>query len=391
MNISKLTNKKQLHAAVKDLLKLRENIIMEDDSIVMFTLGAEGIIVGKEDTDKIYLWYGWDYTSCPNDDEPITYIVVSEPGRAFLQYSKHKVVTMSTNYRMSFILDEMATSFAQQRLDYLRRLVKNKELDYPIVGCKVNIESSGNLRKAYITSLRINSKSVSVRLDDKDSFLLYDEKGYKFDAETISILLRVNEIIEQQKGMIFSLILDNANTLKAQRMRNADTYNIFLRGKSHGHHNVIVLVSEKAFFITFDDDALLLAKYFNLPLYHCRMISSRDHTVAYIDNYQFQNLVEDGELESRVMSQDIKRELYDFGFTPSILNFKGRDDLPLKNISICKSTDGYYYVQATTGDNVLTPVVIPGNVGTYYSSLGNGKEKEMLLTSVAHHAYDNRV
>lgn len=74
MNISKLTNKKQLHAAVKDLLKLRENIIMEDDSIVMFTLGAEGIIVGKDDTDNIYLWYGWDYTSCPNDDEPITYI-----------------------------------------------------------------------------------------------------------------------------------------------------------------------------------------------------------------------------------------------------------------------------------------------------------------------------
>ena len=142
MNISKLTNKKQLHAAVKDLLKLRENIIMEDDSIVMFTLGAEGIIVGKDDTDKIYLWYGWDYTSCPNDDEPITYIVVSEPGRAFLQYSKHKVVTMSTNYRMSFILDEMATSFAQQRLDYLRRLVKNKELDYPIVGCKVNLNSA---------------------------------------------------------------------------------------------------------------------------------------------------------------------------------------------------------------------------------------------------------
>lgn len=388
--MSKATDIHELHAAVKDLLQIKSNIMLGDDSIILFTCGSYGIVI-DDDADKIYRLYGWDFANCPNNDDTLPYMLITPQGLQFLRYSKLKVIKYDTSYVVDSDFEDLKLSLAQQRLDYLRRLVKTKELDYPLICQHVSIMSDGYLRKAELTSIRINASSVSVRLDDNENYVLVTGHEWSFKPEATILLLAINDIIVRQRGMIYSLILDNANTIKEQRIRNLNTYNLFTKSKLHGRRSEIVLVREKGFFVTFDDDALTVSEHYHLPLYVCHILSSRDHTSLVIDNHFYSGLIEEQEVDFRVVSPENKRELYDYGFTPSVLNFKGREDIVFKDICVRKSPDGFYYVQATMGDSLLASIVIPNEVGFYFSFLPDGKEKSMMLESIAHHAYDNRI
>lgn len=358
------------------------------NEVFLCNLGNSCMAVG-ESAYRLFILFGWNLTEFQpvGSDEVVAYIVVTEDGINFLRMRGMKTTVWNTSYEYDN-KGEYDIAAVQQFIDRVRDVLKQGEkVVYPIIRKNVTIEKSGYSQKSNITSLIISDNSASVTLDDYfDSFPLVTDKNWNFDNISIALLKALGSVIVTQGDYIIKFAENRNKVIMQQRADNTSTYNVFTESKKHNGKEII-LVKEKGFFVSFDDDAIVIAVKTGSLLYNCRMNGrSWPHTAVIVDSSQFMQLTE-MDLDIHV-ANDTPREMYTFGFTGSFLNGKS-NAVENSKAAVYKRNNGEFVIEASLHDKELPKKLVDTYIGSYYQSLSDDSiEKKVWLNAIMHDSYD---
>lgn len=345
-----------------------------------------------ESADRLYMKYGWDLSEFhTTEGKSIVYIVVTFDGYRFLKGQSMKLKVWNSDYTYSS-LDDGIISFVQQFFDLLRSLLPDGfKLEYPLFRQTVTLELVDYLRTARMTSLIVTSTTAGVKLDSSDYFQIVENADWDFKKETLAIEAALAPAIRQQREDILSFAKSYQEALSHQRITNTHIYNIYNKSKNAYKGN-IVLVKEFGNFVTFDDDAIVLANNLPVTIYTCRFEGRTSHIAALVNSEEFYKLTE-RDINIHVVNDNSKK-VYQFGFTESFLNGKipvgidlTKDEGDFTDATVFKRSKGDYAVRASLGGRKLAEVEIPMNIGVYYQSLASSLEKRAWLYAVIHSVY----
>lgn len=365
----------------------RINAKPKPDEVFLCNMGNYFMAVG-ESADRLYIDFGWELTEFipEGSDRSVAYIVVSKDGLYFLRQTGMK----TTVWDSPFEYDNNGYGIAQvqQFIDRVRLVLKKgEEVTYPLIRKEVTIEKSGYSQKSDITALIFSNTSASVTLDDHpDSFPLVTDKNWNFDNASIAIIKALGPVISLQGNYISKYAENKNNEIMRQRIANAMTYSAFTGNKKRNGKEIILL-KEKGFFVSFDDDAIVISLNTGWPLYDCRINGKTwPHTAVVIDSTQFMELT-DMDMNIHVASDSL-REMYSFGFTGSYLN--GRtSSVEASKAAVYKRNNGDFVIEASVLGQDLPKKSVPTYIGSYYQNLSDESlEKKVWLNAIMHTCYD---
>lgn len=377
---------KILQSLVRELYKCH-SLHEAGTALVLFDVGTSFVAIGN-DADKLYLTLGWEITDFSNGDTIYSYIVISPYGAKILQDQRLNIETheVEQNYQIS----GQSTATVQQALDYLRLLIGQERLNYPIITPPVTIEGVGFIREARITSLIINAHSIEVCIDNTELIEVVKDHEWNFSRTGLSLLGYLSDLIAQQAPYMISLIQATAQNLRNQRTQNTALYKMFLDKKREISPDTIVFIQVEDFYLTFDDDAIdVFACQKGVFLYEYNVFGLRGRTIALLDNSQVETLRSVHPLLVVNSKKDVP--LYKLGLKESFLNLKCNDELTYSDVVIRKQKDGEYVISASYCGHPLPETPILNTIGGYYCNLPSCKERSAILSSLAHRTYDSLI
>ena len=196
-----------------------------EKALVLFDVGTSFVVIGA-DADKLYLTLGWEITDFSNGDTIYSYIVISPYGAKILQDQRLNIETHK--FEQNYQISGQSTATVQQALDYLRLLIGQERLNYPIITIPVTMEGVGYIREVRITSIVITAHSVAVCIDNNEQIELVKNHEWNFSRIGLTLLGYLSDLIAQQAPYIISLIQATAQTLRNQRTQNTALYKICL-------------------------------------------------------------------------------------------------------------------------------------------------------------------
>ena len=377
---------KRLENLVKELYKCH-SLHDAEKALVLFDVGISFVVIGA-DADKLYLTLGWEITDFSDGDTIYSYIVISPYGAKILQDQRFNIEThkVEQNYQIS----GQSTATVQQALDYLRLLIGQERLNYPIITPPITIEGVGFIREARITSLIINAHSIEVCIDNTELIEVVKDHEWNFSRTGLSLIGNLSNLIEQQVSYMASLIQAHAQTLRNQRTLNTALYEQYLNKRREVSPNTIVIIPVKDFYLAFDDDAIdVSCVQKGVLLYECNVFGLRGRTVALLDDRQVKKIRSTHQLI--VVGIQKHSPLYELGLKESFLNIKCNYELTYTDVVIRKQKDGEYVISASYCGHPLPETPILNTIGGYYCNLPSCKERSAILSSLAHRTYDSLI
>lgn len=377
---------KRLENLVKKLYKCH-SLHDAEKALVLFDVGTSFVVIGA-DADKLYLTLGWEITDFSNGDTIYSYIVISPYGAKILQDQRLNIETHK--FEQNYQISGQSTATVQQALDYLRLLIGQERLNYPIITIPVTMEGVGYIREVRITSIVITAHSVAVCIDNNEQIELVKNHEWNFSRIGLTLLGYLSDLIAQQAPYIISLIQATAQTLRNQRTQNTALYKMFLDKKREISPDTIVFIQVEDSYLTFDDDAIdAFACQKGVFLYECNVFGLRGRTVALLDNSQVETLRSVHPLLVVNSKKDVP--LYKLGLKESFLNIKCNYEITYTDVVIRKQKDGEYVISASYCGHPLPETPILNTIGGYYCNLPSCKERSAILSSHAHCTYDSLI
>ena len=377
---------KRLENLVKKLYKCH-SLHDAEKALVLFDVGTSFVVIGA-DADKLYLTLGWEITDFSDGDTIYSYIVISPYGAKILQDQRLNIETHK--FEQNYQISGQSTATVQQALDYLRLLIGQERLNYPIITIPVTMEGVGYIREVRITSIVITAHSVAVCIDNNEQIELVKNHEWNFSRIGLTLLGYLSDLIAQQAPYIISLIQATAQTLRNQRTQNTALYKMFLDKKREISPDTIVFIQVEDSYLTFDDDAInAFACQKGVFLYEYNVFGLRGRTVALLDNSQVETLRSVHPLLVVNSKKDVP--LYKLGLKESFLNIKCNYEITYTDVVIRKQKDGEYVISASYCGHPLPETPILNTIGGYYCNLPSCKERSAILSSLAHRTYDSLV
>lgn len=375
---------KRLHNLVTELYKCRPLLDNTGKALVLFNVGTSFVAIGN-DADKLYLTLGWEITEFSDGDSVYSYMVISPYGAKILQELRLNVEARNAGKLPQTSVQPPAT--IQQILDYLRMVVGQESLTYPIITAPVTIEGVGFIREVRITSLTINSHSVTVCIDNTELIELAKDHEWNFSRTGLALLDNLSGVVEPQTPYMVNLIQAKAQTLRNQRIHNTALYKLFLDKKRVVPSDTIVFIQLEGSYLTFDDDAIDVFTFQReVLLYESNVFDLRGRTVALLSRPQLETLKDAHSL--LVVNGPENVPLYRLGLKESFLNLKCNHELAYSDVVIRKQKSGEYVISASYNSHPLPESPIHNTIGGYYSTLPSCKERSAILSSLVHRTYD---
>lgn len=377
---------KRQQSLVKELYKCH-SLYDTEKALVLFDVGTSFVVIGN-DADKLYLTLGWEITDFSDGDSIYSYMIISPYGAKILQKLRLNVEYYNAGNLPQISVQPPVT--IQQILDYLRMVVGQESLTYPIITAPITIEEVGFIREIRITSLIIDAKSVSVRIDNTELIELVKEHEWNFSHTGLTLLDNLSGVVEPQLPYMVNLIQAQSQTLRNQRIHNTALYKLFLDKKCVVSSDTIIFIQVEDSYLTFDDDAIdTFACQKGVFLYECNVFGLRGRTVALLDNSQVETLLSIHPLLVVNSKKDVP--LYKLGLKESFLNLKCNDELTYSDVAIRKQKDGEYVISASYYGHLLPEEPVLNTIGGYFCNLPSCKERSAILSSLAHRTYDSLV
>lgn len=371
---------------MKELYKCH-SLYDTEKALVLFDVGTSFVVIGN-DADKLYLTLGWEITDFSDGDSIYSYMIISPYGAKILQKLRLNVEYYNAGNLPQISVQPPVT--IQQILDYLRMVVGQESLTYPIITDPITIEEVGFIREIRITSLIIDAKSVSVRIDNTELIELVKEHEWNFSHTGLTLLDNLSGVVEPQLPYMVNLIQAQSQTLRNQRIHNTALYKLFLDKKCVVSSDTIIFIQVEDSYLTFDDDAIdTFACQKGVFLYECNVFGLRGRTVALLDNSQVETLLSVHPLLVVNSKKDVP--LYKLGLKESFLNLKCNDELTYSDVAIRKQKDGEYVISASYYGHLLPEEPVLNTIGGYFCNLPSCKERSAILSSLAHRTYDSLV
>lgn len=377
---------KRQQSLVKELYKCH-SLYDTEKALVLFDVGTSFVVIGN-DADKLYLTLGWEITDFSDGDSIYSYMIISPYGAKILQKLRLNVEYYNAENLPQISVQPPVT--IQQILDYLRMIVGQESLTYPIITTPITIEEVGFIREIRITSLIIDAQSVSVCIDNTELIELVKEHEWNFSHTGLTLLDNLSGVVEPQLPYMINLIQAQAQTLRNQRIHNTALYKLFLDKKCVVSSDTIIFIQVEDSYLTFDDDAIdTFACQKGVFLYECNVFGLRGRTVALLDNSQVETLLSVHPL--LVVNSKKDAPLYKLGLKESFLNLKCNDELIYSDVAIRKQKDGEYVISASYYGHLLPEKPVLNTIGGYFCNLPSCKERSAILSSLAHRTYDSLV
>lgn len=377
---------KRQQSLVKELYKCH-SLYDTEKALVLFDVGTSFVVIGN-DADKLYLTLGWEITDFSDGDSIYSYMIISPYGAKILQKLRLNVEYYNAENLPQISVQPPVT--IQQILDYLRMIVGQESLTYPIITAPITIEEVGFIREIRITSLIIDAQSVSVCIDNTELIELVKEHEWNFSHTGLTLLDNLSGVVEPQLPYMINLIQAQAQTLRNQRIHNTALYKLFLDKKCVVSSDTIIFIQVEDSYLTFDDDAIdTFACQKGVFLYECNVFGLRGRTVALLDNSQVETLLSVHPLLVVNSKKDVP--LYKLGLKESFLNLKCNDELIYSDVAIRKQKDGEYVISASYYGHLLPEKPVLNTIGGYFCNLPSCKERSAILSSLAHRTYDSLV
>lgn len=377
---------KRQQSLVKELYKCH-SLYDTEKALVLFDVGTSFVVIGN-DADKLYLTLGWEITDFSDGDSIYSYMIISPYGAKILQKLRLNVEYYNAENLPQISVQPPVT--IQQILDYLRMIVGQESLTYPIITTPITIEEVGFIREIRITSLIIDAQSVSVCIDNTELIELVKEHEWNFSHTGLTLLDNLSGVVEPQLPYMINLIQAQAQTLRNQRIHNTALYKLFLDKKCVVSSDTIIFIQVEDSYLTFDDDAIdTFACQKGVFLYECNVFGLRGRTVALLDNSQVETLLSVHPLLVVNSKKDVP--LYKLGLKESFLNLKCNDELIYSDVAIRKQKDGEYVISASYYGHLLPEKPVLNTIGGYFCNLPSCKERSAILSSLAHRTYDSLV
>lgn len=371
---------------MKELYKCH-SLYDTEKALVLFDVGTSFVVIGN-DADKLYLTLGWEITDFSDGDSIYSYMIISPYGAKILQKLRLNVEYYNAENLPQISVQPPVT--IQQILDYLRMIVGQESLTYPIITTPITIEEVGFIREIRITSLIIDAQSVSVCIDNTELIELVKEHEWNFSHTGLTLLDNLSGVVEPQLPYMINLIQAQAQTLRNQRIHNTALYKLFLDKKCVVSSDTIIFIQVEDSYLTFDDDAIdTFACQKGVFLYECNVFGLRGRTVALLDNSQVETLLSVHPLLVVNSKKDVP--LYKLGLKESFLNLKCNDELIYSDVAIRKQKDGEYVISASYYGHLLPEKPVLNTIGGYFCNLPSCKERSAILSSLAHRTYDSLV
>ena len=371
---------------MKELYKCH-SLYDTEKALVLFDVGTSFVVIGN-DADKLYLTLGWEITDFSDGDSIYSYMIISPYGAKILQKLRLNVEYYNAENLPQISVQPPVT--IQQILDYLRMIVGQESLTYPIITTPITIEEVGFIREIRITSLIIDAQSVSVCIDNTELIELVKEHEWNFSHTGLTLLDNLSGVVEPQLPYMINLIQAQAQTLRNQRIHNTALYKLFLDKKCVVSSDTIIFIQVEDSYLTFDDDAIdTFACQKGVFLYECNVFGLRGRTVALLDNSQVETLLSVHPLLVVNSKKDVP--LYKLGLKESFLNLKCNDELIYSDVAIRKQKDGEYVISASYYGHLLPEKPVLNTIGGYFCNLPSCKERSAILSSLAHRTYDTLI
>lgn len=361
-----------------------------DDAIILYDIGKYYIAIGDAAV-SLYKIYRWDFRETHCLVKNCLFSLVTEDGLTCLRNKNIGFTTRRTDYRCDADVDTNYSD-TQQFLDLLRCYVKEGTFyEYPLIQQTVVLDSPDMQRIARITSLVVDHKSVSVELDGRDTYPLVYDMTWNYKQVAVALMHSLHSIIEQQHDLMLGMARDKDSIEKTIKGANTFIYQLYSYCKS-AHVDEVVVVKQRGFFISFDDDAIVVSDKLSLPLYECQTFGLRNHTATVMSISEFDSLTA-MDVDIHAIATEHIRDMYEYGLTSKvILNETYDKTIGYEDTAIIKDVAGNYLIRATYGATKFEPVTISNLIGMYILCLDDRSlERKRMLACVAHQTYDKKV
>lgn len=372
---------------VKKLYKCRPMPDEAGMALVLYDIGGSWVAIGK-DADRLYLSLGWELTDFAEGDTIYSYILVSTRGIKVLQKLGIKYQIIKVSVLQDIDVESLAT--IQQALDYLRLQADFHSFTYPFICHSTMIEDIGYIREVRLTSITISRESASLRIDNSEQIELVNGHEWNFSHIGVMLLSYISDIITEQFAYLLAYIQAPKQTIKIQKLQNADLYKRYLKVRVQTPADSLALVKVQNTFLTFDDDAITAASLnHDVLLYEWNVIGHRGRIVALIEASLYQAIQKNTAVS--VIDSHFTYPLYRLGLKESFLNHKYDNQIIYTNVAIRKCRAGNYVITASHHGTPLPEFSIPSTLGAYALNLLDSKERNAMLISLAHQTYDKNI
>lgn len=361
-------------------------------AIILYDLGSYFVVVGEAAV-TLYKKFGWDFMEAHELDRQNDklFSLVSADGYVCLKRNGIEFSVRNTGFQLVADCISVYTE-TQQFLETVRSYLVGEEVyTYPFIRENVVLNTVDYQRTARITSLIISKEAVKVEIDNNDVFDLARNMEWDFTQVSITLIRALHNIITRQHDFMKSFAVDRDFTEK--EVRRLNTF-IHLLAEHHKVFNPeeIVLVKQRGYFISFDDDAIVIANRLSVPLYECRTFGTRNHTAVIITPNEFKALT-DMDVNIHCIATDINRNMFEFNLSyDALLNLSYDKSITYDEVAVMKNVSGNYFIKASYGGKKLAPVTIPNRIGIYLRNLTDySLEYHQMLSCLVHKTYDKQI
>ena len=378
--------KKDITNLIKSLYKCHSNLIKEQKALVLFNIGVCCVAINNE-ADMLYIKMGWELIDFEDDNTIYSFMIINQYGIKVLESMKYNIVKYDSIIYHNDILSTIAE--LQQSLDYLRINSKEMSIDYPIVAKKLSVEGMSFIRTLRLSSLHIDRNNISVLIDNYETVTLANEYEWNFSKTGKTILESLKVLFQEQYTYILYMVQHYNIAVKTQQSKNSILHNFFLKKKAENHNENIVCVKCKDYYLTFDDDAIVVHNLLSdIFLYDIRTFGVRGNICAVIRPTQIINLFK-RQSNISIISYSEVEPLYCLGLKESFLNIRYKKEISYINTIIRKHMNGFFTISAIFNGYSLPEQQISSILGGYYFRLPSCEEKEAVLSAIVHQTYDD--
>lgn len=372
---------------VKELYKCYPMPDKAGMALVLYNTGGMWVAIGK-DADRLYLTLGWELSDFADEGLIYSYMIVSTVGIKVLQQLGIEYQTIKVPLSQDIDGDSLATT--QQALDYLRQQADSHSFTYPFVCHSTMIEGVSYIREVRLTSLTISRGSVALCIDNSEQIELVSRYEWNFSHTGVTLLSYISGIIKEQFAYLLAFIQSPKQTIKDQKLQNTELYKSYLNEKAQSPADILALVKVQNIFLTFDDDAISAASlHHSVLLYECNVIGYRGRTVALLEYSQYLALQQTTAVSA--IDGHYLHPLYQLGLKESFLNHQYNQQIIYTDVAIRKCKTGDYVITASYNGRALPETSISNTLGAYIINLSDSKEKNSIISTLAHQIYENRI
>lgn len=345
----------------------------------------------EKDADRIFEKMGWQTSAKLMDEGALSWMNIGYNGMSLLNASGMEVHVLQPKVGIEVVdwsseEDYRADRFsmAQQTIDYLRQ--KN-HADEDVVNAGQFLVHSNEDSIDTITSIDfIHFTTTDVDLFTSSGKTVNLVSGQHWNvADAEDFIITAGQVLDMQQAEVeHSLAKHDALTMQ-QQLRTADVLEEFNAAVSKYRYDH-VLMEQGDFYESFSDDAVSMARKYNLNLWERDMGSGQTVPMVMLDMRQADRLLGVAD-DVLIEESSIKESRNELVLKPSPLNEGLHSELNFNESGIKKTRNGDYMVWARMSGVDLPDMTIPSDMGIRYSRLTSGAEKEITLRTVLQQTY----